>query len=156
MNIRPATEADLPRVNELRAQVSALHASGRPDFFKPGFPEKLEELIHDFYRDEHRHILVAEREGTIVGFALLTEHDAPESPYKAARRFIEVGEFGVDDAYRRQGIGRALFEGIAALAKERGFEKIELNVWEFNQEALSFYEAIGLTTYRRYMEYRID
>lgn len=25
-------------------------------------------------------------------------------------------------------------------------------MWEFNEEALKFYEAIGFTTYRRYME----
>ena len=37
-------------------------------------------------------------------------------------------------------------------AKEQGFRRIELNMWEFNRGALAFYEAAGLATYRRYME----
>lgn len=37
-------------------------------------------------------------------------------------------------------------------AKKRGFNRIELNMWEFNESALAFYESIGLKTYRRYME----
>ena len=37
-------------------------------------------------------------------------------------------------------------------AKEQGYHRIELNMWEFNREALAFYEAAGYTTFRRYME----
>ena len=156
MNIRPATENELPRVNELRRQVSQLHAAGRPDFFKPGFPQRLADHIHDCFAEQHRHILVAELDGRIVAFAMLNEHDAPETPYKAARRFIEVDEFGVDDACHRRGIGRALLEGIRAFARELGHDRIELNVWEFNHNALAFYEALGFRTYRRYMELPLD
>jgi GNAT superfamily N-acetyltransferase len=38
------------------------------------------------------------------------------------------------------------------LAKEKGFDRIELNMWEFNRDALAFYESVGFETYRRYME----
>ena len=37
-------------------------------------------------------------------------------------------------------------------AKDQGFRRLELNMWEFNRGALAFYEAAGFTTYRRYME----
>ena len=37
-------------------------------------------------------------------------------------------------------------------AKEKGFHRIELNMWEFNKGALAFYESVGFETYRRYME----
>ena len=156
MNIRLATEAELPRVNELRAQVSELHAAGRPDIFGAGFLDALADRVYAFHTDESRHILVAEREGELIAYAILAEIVTPQSPYKPARRFMEVDEFGVDAACHRQGIGRAFFEGIAAFAKERGFHRIELNMWEFNEKALKFYEAIGFSTYRRHMEYTID
>ena len=32
------------------------------------------------------------------------------------------------------------------IAKEKGFHRIELNMWEFNQDALAFYEAAGFQT----------
>jgi ribosomal protein S18 acetylase RimI-like enzyme len=36
-------------------------------------------------------------------------------------------------------------------ATERGLREIELNVWEFNQSAIAFYEALGYVTERRKM-----
>ena len=45
MNIRFAREEELPRVNELRRQVQALHAAGKPEVFKPGFPQELEDYL---------------------------------------------------------------------------------------------------------------
>ncbi len=35
---------------------------------------------------------------------------------------------------------------------EKGFERIELDMWEFNEGTLTFYESAGFQTYRRYME----
>ena len=37
-------------------------------------------------------------------------------------------------------------------AKEKGFKRLELNMWEFNRGALAFYEVADFKTYRRYME----
>ena len=45
-----------------------------------------------------------------------------------------------------------MMEFIKDFAKENGFHRIELNMWEFNQGALAFYEAAGFETFRRYME----
>ena len=53
------------------------------------------------------------------------------------------------------GIASELISFIKAHAKEQGFNRIELNTWEFNQDALAFYEAAGFETYRRYMEMMI-
>lgn len=156
MNIRLATEKDLPRVNELRAQVSELHAAARPDIFRPGFPQFLADFLYEIHADDSKHILVGEQAGEIVAFAVLAEIETPEKPHKPARRFLEVDELGVDESCRHQGLGRAFFEGIRAFAKERAFDRIELNMWEFNENALKFYEALGFRTYRRYMEYTVD
>lgn len=119
MIIRFATENDLSRVNELRAQVSELHAAARPDIFKPGFPQFFADLIHSVFEDEDKHILVADRDGDIIAFAILAEIETPERPHKPMRRYLEVDEFGVDIAYRRQGIGRQLFEEIRRFASKK-------------------------------------
>ena len=41
-------------------------------------------------------------------------------------------------------------------AKKNGFVRIELDMWEFNDGALAFYESVGFKTFRRYMESYID
>ena len=156
MVIRFATENDLPRINELRRQVNDLHTAARPDMFKPGFPQEVQDYLQTMFGADDRHILVAEMNGQIIAFACLAEVMAAATPYRPARRFLEVDEVGVEESARRQGVGRQLFAEIHRMAKERGFTRVELNMWEFNEEALKFYEAIGFTTYRRYLEMNID
>ena len=156
MIIRFATENDLPRINELRRQVNDLHTAARPDMFKPGFPQEIQDYLQTMFEADDRHILVAEENGRIVAFACLAEIMTAATPYRPSRRFLEVDEVGVDESSRRQGAGRKLFEEIRRIAKEKGFTKIELNMWEFNEDALKFYESIGFATYRRYMEMNID
>jgi len=156
MIFRSATRDDLPRVNELREQVSLLHAAARPDMFKPGFPKEVADFLCNMFDADNKHILVAEMDGRIVAFACLAEMEVAGTVYRPGRRFLEIDEFGVDEALHRQGIGRSFFTGIRQFAKGKGFDRIELNMWEFNENALKFYEAIGFTTYRRYMEMPID
>ena len=153
MVIRMAQASDLPRVNELRRQVNDVHVAGKPEMFRPGFTEALQQHVYTLYGSEGHDILVAETEQGIVGFACIKLVDRPETPYRRAQRYLDVDEFGVDERCRRQGIGRALFARIREVAQERGVQRIELNMWEFNEGALRFYEAIGFSTYRRYMEY---
>lgn len=152
--IRLAENADLPSINQLRRQVHKLHASGRPDIFQSEFNAELANHIYDIYADEKSKIIVAEIDGKICGFAVIEFIEKPESPYSLARNYLRVVEFGVDEACRRQGIGTRLFDYIKCVATERNLDTIELDMWEFNEGALKFYESVGFKTYRRYMEFK--
>ena len=154
--VRFAKEEDLFRVNELREEVNAVHVNGRPDIFKPGFNEELRNYINEIWDAENKNIIVAERDGIICGFACVRYIDKPESSYTKARKFYEVEEFGVDKVFRRQGVATELMEFIREDAKSRGMTKLELNMWEFNEGALAFYESVGFKTYRRYMELDVE
>ena len=68
------------------------------------------------------------------------------------RDFLDIDEFGVDENSRRQGAASEMIRFIRDWAKEQGFSRLELNMWTFNRGALAFYEAVGFSTYRRYME----
>ena len=152
IEVRLAKEKELERVNELRMQVYVLHAAGKPDVFKSGFHEEVRNYIHTIWNDPEQTIAVAEKDGTICGFAVLHHINKPENPFMKERDFLDIDEFCVDEAFRRQGIASAMIAYIREFAKEKGFHRIELNMWEFNQGALAFYEAAGFQTYRRYME----
>ena len=150
--VRLARENELERVNELRMQVNALHVAGKPEVFKPGFPEELRNYIYAIHKDPEQFITVAVKDGTICGFAVLHHINRPENPFMKERDFLDIDEFCVDEAFRRQGIASEMIDFIREFAKEKGFHRIELNMWEFNQDALAFYEAAGFQTFRRYME----
>ncbi len=152
VTVRFAHEADIPRVNELRRQVKELHAAGKPEVFKPGFSPELADTIHEIFADERRQIAVAEVNGSVCGYAVLNHITRPENPFMHERDFLDIDEFGVDEQYRQIGVASELIRFIRAWAKEKGFRRLELNMWSFNRGALAFYEAAGFSTYRRYME----
>ena len=152
IRVRPATENDFEAVNSLRAQVNALHVQGRPDIFKPGFCEELQAHLKTYLASENNAVIVAEADGQIAGFAMVDYIARPEGPYTLARSFYHVAEIGVDPAHQRRGVATALTEYMKNDALQRGFSKIELDVWAFNESALTFYKKAGFTTYRRYME----
>jgi len=154
--VRFAEEKDLPRVNELRRQVSELHVNGRPDIFKPGFCRKLQDRVYEMYRSGDSDVIVAERDGAICGMACVEYLNKPESPYDWEQRIYYVTEIGVDAAFRRRGVGRELLEFMRDDAKAKGFTRIELDMWTFNEGALRFYEAIGFRTFRRFMEWELE
>ncbi len=152
VTVRFAREDELDRVNELRRQVNELHVAGKPEVFKPGFCDELRNFVHVIFRDPEQRIAVAEQDGIICGFAVLHHINKPENPFMYERDFLDIDEFCVDEAFRRRGVAKAMVSFILDYAKEKGFHRLELNMWSFNRGALAFYEAAGFRTYRRYME----
>ena len=152
MIIRFAKENELERINEMRKQVNDLHVAGKPDVFKPGFDEGLRNYIHEIWKDPEQKIVVADKDGELCGFAIIHHIFKEETPYMFVRDFLDIDEFCVDEAFRRQGVATKLIEFIRDYAKEQGYKRLELNMWEFNQEALKFYESVGFSTFRRFME----
>lgn len=152
MIIRFAREDELERINALRKQVNDIHVAGKPDVFKPGFGKELQDHIKDIWNDPEQEIVVADEDGVLCGFAVLHHINKPENPYMFERDFLDIDEFCVDEKYRRQGVATEFIAFIKDYAKEKGFKRLELNMWEFNKDALSFYESVGFETFRRYME----
>lgn len=150
--VRFARKDELEKVNEMRKQVNDVHVSGRPDIFKAGFCDELKNFIYDIWNAENRDLIVAQRDGVICGFASCVYAYIPENHFMNARKIYEVEEFYVDEKFRRQGVGTEIMDFIRQSAKNRGADRIELDMWEFNDGALAFYEAVGFKTYRRYME----
>lgn len=154
--VRFASEQDLDRINVIRAQVNAVHAAGRPDIFKSGFGQELQDRAGELMHGENSCILVAERDGIVCGIASVEYLVRQESAYCRERKTYYVTEFGVDEAFRRQGVGRELLAFLRKDALKRGFTRMELDVWSFNQTAAAFYEAVGFQTFRQYMEWNLE
>jgi ribosomal protein S18 acetylase RimI-like enzyme len=49
----------------------------------------------------------------------------------------------IAEDFRRNGLGEAMVRIIAKLAKQRGFERIDFQVLEWNTPAVKFYEKLG-------------
>ena len=154
--VRFAEEKDLERVNALRKQVNDIHVEGRPDVFKAGFGDEIRDLAKVIINRENSDIIVVERNGVVCGMACVDYVNKPETPYSKARNFYHVQEIAVDVNHRRKGVAKELLEFMIADAKKRMLSKIELDVWEFNESAIEFYQAVGFRQTRRWMEYDVD
>ena len=152
MEIRFAKETELDRINEIRKQVNDVHVAGKPEVFKPGFGRELRDFIKVIWDDPEQEIVAAELDGFLCGFAVLHHIHKPENPFMYERDFLDIDEFCVDEKHRRKGVATKLIAFIKEYAKENCFKRLELNMWEFNESALEFYESVGFETFRRYME----
>ena len=150
--VRPAKRGELDRVNVLRRMVNDVHVEGRPDIFRPGFGEALQQRVFEEFDAEDSDIIVALVNGEVCGFATVEYIHRPETPYSLARDFYRLEEFGVDPAFHRRGVATAMVDYMRKDATAKGFHRIELDAWAFNTGALAFYEAAGFKTFRRYFE----
>jgi len=92
-------------------------------------------------------IVVAEIEGKVAGVAHLQVTPALERHAPVAR----IGALVVDEAYRGQGIGRALVDAVEAEARLRGCELLYVTTSNDRNDARAFYQRLGLeVTGRRY------
>ena len=154
--VRPATFEELAKINKIRSYVNDVHVAGRPDIFRRGFNPELEQILYKRFEMENWVILAAVLDGEIVGFASVEYLERSESAYNLARKMYHVEEFGVAPDFHRRGVATALVEYMKTDAAQRGYPRIELDMWEFNQGALAFYENVGFQTYRRHMELWVE
>ena len=153
VKIRPAQKKDGAKIVEMLCDIGRLHEEGRPDIYrsnlcKYGIPE-----YEAILADESTPILAAVNEADeVVGYAFLQFKEIKDHPAFVDRKYIYVDDFCVDPSIRRAGIGRVLMNGVFDYARSLGINKVELNVWEFNESAVRFYESCKMTTQKRQME----
>ena len=127
MNIRPATDADRPVLEELVSAYLDEHWA-RPYPAPPPGP----------YLDEGT-IVVAEADGELVGIA----------KGELRNGLGHVSLVYLAPEARGQGGGRDLLRDLATYFREQGVDHVSLNVELPNDEALAYWRRLGFTDYRR-------
>lgn len=154
--VRYAKREELESVNKIRKQVNDVHVQGCSDVFREDGWQFIEPFLYTRFDEENSEIIVAAIKDEIVGFAVVQYIVRAESPFSKERRYFHIEELGVDENHRRKGIAAAIMDFVKESAKKRGFYRMELDVWEFNDGALAFYESVGFRTFRRYMESYVE
>lgn len=155
LTVRRARPTDGDIVSKLLYQVASIHHDGRPDIFKPASKKYTQNEFEELICMKDFAILVAEDENeTVHGYAFC-KLKSFESSVIHGYRSLYIDDICVDADSRGKHVGTAIFEAVKELAKEWDCDNIELNVWEFNESAMSFYEKMGMTTQRRFMELKL-
>jgi len=137
MSVRQATGDDVEAVQQLAER------SWTTDYPEILTRETAEEAVTEWYaperiaaelEDDRTLVLVAEREGRVVGFAHATWNDDGEG---------YVLRTYVDPDRRREGVGRELLEATCRALRERGVDRINAMVLAANDPGNAFYERFG-------------
>jgi GNAT superfamily N-acetyltransferase len=83
--------------------------------------------------------LVAERGESVIGYALAYQNFASFR----GQRGLFLEDLYVSESERGSGAGKALLKAVAKRAAELGCERLDLQVLNWNMNALRFYESLG-------------
>jgi GNAT superfamily N-acetyltransferase len=132
--IRHATAEDAETLFGLMAGLIDDHLPGQAPWTSP---DQIRQ--NGFGSDPLFEALIAERHGQPVGFASFFRGYAG---WRGKPMGIVHALYVIPD-HRRSGAARALMSGVARIAMERGWARIELFVEE-GRPAIRFYESIGM------------
>ncbi len=146
LRIRPATEGDVETLFGLileLAEYEKLSDVMRGD---------AEVLRRSLFEQRAAEALMVEVGGEAVGYAIFfTTFSTFE-----CRSGVWVEDVYVRPSHRRDGIGRAVMEHLAALTLERGHVRLEWCALEWNEPALRFYDKLGATRLEEWRMLRLE
>jgi len=154
MNIRTAEIKDIDKILILEDQIFDIHFKSRPDWI--GKNPKSYEYKKDIIEGNNGKIFIAEENNNIIGLCIINIREIKNHHMFHDMTNIEIENICIDEDYRKKGIGKILFEEVKKFAKEINAKNIELSVWKFNQDAINFYEKMGMKIRIIRMEYKIE
>ncbi|MEX0681918.1 MAG: GNAT family N-acetyltransferase [Dehalococcoidia bacterium] len=133
--VRLATEADLPRIVELLAQLA-------PDVADREDPSRPDIYASALVRSEaqNQRLFVVETDGRIVGTLILV---IIENLSHQGKPYAIIENVVVDESERGKGVGETLIERAIDEARRAGCYKVSLTSNKRRTEAHRFYERLG-------------
>jgi len=153
LKIREAKSNDYAEVCKLTMEVYKLHLENRPDVYldiaNPLEKESYDELLS--LSNVKLFIVENDDNKKLIAYSVI-QIMTTKNPIYISQAFVYIDDFCVKSNFKRIGIGRLLFSHIVDYAKVENATSLQLNAWEFNKEAVKFYEAMGMSTRNRRME----
>ncbi|MBO5253476.1 MAG: GNAT family N-acetyltransferase [Clostridia bacterium] len=150
--IRALRPDDYEQSAEIFRQVHRLHQEGRPDIYRMTKNPLGIDYFTYLCGNPDGIALCAECDGQISGIAYTYIKKPTDNPVSLPRVTAFMDDLAVHEDFRGLGIGKALVEETRRLAKARGAVSLELMVWAFNQNAVEFYEHLGMSPRSLIME----
>jgi diamine N-acetyltransferase len=140
---------DTGKIAKLNQSVHQLHVELYPERFQTYDFQKIHEFFKKVMKDDRFIFLLGEDEGQYVGFAWLEIKQYSKTVFKKTYKSIYVHQINIAEPYKNKGFGSSLMKEIYSIARTNNINTIELDYWNDNTIAESFYEKEGFVTYRK-------
>ena len=144
--IRPAVAAD---VRELLRLIGELAEYEKLAHMAVGTEAMLRDAL--FGKRPVCEALIAERGGRAVGFAL---YFTTFSTF-LCKPGLYLEDLFVEPEHRGHGFGKAFLVALARIAIDRGYQRFEWVVLDWNEPAIAFYHALGAEPVEGWTTYRL-
>lgn len=154
IKIRKTEKSDVYCIDKLIGELHDFHVFNRPDKYKKSdHPYTLAE-IKEILNNPDYISFIAVCGDNAVGICIAAIRES-SNPLTVQERIGYIEDLYVLNEYRRRNIAQSLLENIKKEFYRKGVRQLELCVWEFNNEAIKFYEKEGFKGQRRILEYKM-
>ncbi|SNR39550.1 MULTISPECIES: GNAT family N-acetyltransferase [Hymenobacter] len=144
MTIRVASHQDIDELYGLWRELMDEHQAYHPVFgYHPAAEFQLKRMLRHRVAEKNTRVFVAQGRYRILGLLVASYQMGNPGMHFFRRGYI--AETVVRQAYRRHGLGRALFQAALAWLSSQGADHLELQVAAANPAALHFWESLGFT-----------
>ena len=145
--IRPATSADVAAIHALIVELAIYER-------EPDAVVATVEQIHEnlFGRDPVAYCHVAEVDGQIVGIAIWFLNYSTW----LGKAGLYLEDLFVKPEFRSRGLGLKLMKTLAQICVERGYERFQWWVLDWNEPSINFYKSIGAEAMDQWTVYRLS
>ncbi|MBI1743538.1 GNAT family N-acetyltransferase [Candidatus Acetothermia bacterium] len=154
MLIRLATAQDLEALVKLYIEFHEFHVQGVPDRLRIPHEYNLSELregIQKIMNDPDAVLFVVEAGKQLVGLAEIYMREDKPDPARVSRKHGHLQSLMIAESFRTRGLGKQLVNAVQQWAKEKGATEMRVDIWEFSESPLHFYESLGYRTLRRHL-----
>ena len=157
MIIRFANIKDIDEILILEEQIFKLHSNNRSDWIDETKRLFDYDIIKNRIESDYGKIFLVEDENrNVIGYCITEINEFKNHKIFRDMKILLIEDLCINENYREMGIGKKLFEEVMKYGKEKKIKFIELDVWEFNQNAKLFYEHLGMKIKMIRMELNIE
>ena len=154
--VRPAANHDRGALCRLYHEFHEFHVRGVPDrLLSLGEPPAthehtdLYEALAGIIGGADSAIFIAEAAEQPIGLVEVYLRQDKPSPFETSCRYGYLQSLIVREPFRREGVGTRLLDAAQQWAGEKGATEMRVEVWEFAEGPLQFYEKNDCRTLRR-------
>lgn len=133
----------LNEINNLRKELNDLHVESLNNIFKDNIEIGIYNDTINAIENKTRDVFALIENDSVCAVATVHYEISKETFDKYSKKTYYIDELMVSTKHQKSGFGRQMIDYLKQDAYKKGYENISLDVWNFNKNAIDFYEKIG-------------